>query len=70
MAAAMSAGRATRPQRRVGRVASARPFSPRYPDTRGVHTMPGATALTRIPSGPELHRGRRTRAISPALAAP
>src|SRR5215218_7859333 len=46
------------------------PSSPRYALTRGVHTTPGATALTRMLSGPNSTAADLTSAIRPALAAP
>ena len=59
----MSAGSATR---RSGVFAAlrSRPSSPRNAETRGVHTTPGATALTRMPCGPELDRRRCAPATS------
>src|SRR5256885_1261251 len=67
--AGMSAGRA---RRRSGALAlfRSRPSSPRKAETRGVHTTPGATALTRTPDGPSSTAADFTRAMSPALAAP
>src|SRR5206468_4212271 len=41
-----------------------------YWEMRGVHTMPGATALTRMFDGPSSTAAVRTSDISPALATP
>src|SRR2546425_8791591 len=69
MAAAMSAGMATR---RSGVLSSLRRLSSSGTrlEIRGVHTIPGATALVRTPDGPSSTARDRTHDISPALAAP
>ena len=62
----MSAGCATR-RSGVFAMLRSRPSSPRKAETRGVHTTPGATALTRMPGGPELDRAGAHQRHQPGL---